>query len=231
MMSHKFRSAAGRPTAFVSNRLGRVRDGAVTVEFGVVLGALMLFILGGIELTRFSTLRHTASHAAYLAARESIYPGANVQTARRLAEEHLGHLGIKDAVIEFDPAVITERDSSVSVSVRIPFASNDWAVASFISSDAVGVATLLTERPAITMSRSLSRPTPVVVTQPPQNDFPLDRPPFDFPSFPSFPTGDPEPVDSPSDGPRPPTDQPTTPNRPPIDENPQPAPPVRPPLL
>lgn len=163
-----------------------VRTGAVTVEFSVVLVVLVLFIFGGIELTRFTMLRHTASHAAYLAARESIFPGANVENARALAQKHLENLGIKDAVIDFDPNVITEDDSLVTVSVRIPLASNDWALQQFVKSDAVGTATLLTERPPIATSQNLpTRPiTPRPTITPTSNPSPFPFPGFGPGSFP-----------------------------------------------
>ena len=85
------------------------RDGAATVEFALVCTLLFLLVFGGIEISRVSMLRHTADHAAYLAARDAIIPGADTATVETTAENHLATIGVVNATVTVTPGMIASR--------------------------------------------------------------------------------------------------------------------------
>ncbi len=99
------------------------RRGAATVEFALVCTILFLVVFAGVELSRLSMLRHTADHAAYLAARDAIVPGADADLIQGTAENHLPTIGVVSATVTVSPADITEETEEVEVTVTIPTAS------------------------------------------------------------------------------------------------------------
>ena len=142
------------------------RRGASAVEFAMVLPVLVLLIFGGIELTRVSMLQHTVDHAAYIAARDAIVPGANVSDVIQTAENHLQTIGVQGATITVTPSEITDSTTEVLVRVVAPVSGNSLVVPNFASSDVIGQARLLTERSPGQMSNSLPEPPP----PPPDDD-------------------------------------------------------------
>lgn len=134
------------------------RLGATAVEFAIAAVALFLIVFGAIEVTRISMLRHTADHAAYLAARDAIIAGADTADARAAAENHLATIGVNSAVVSISPNPINDATSSVEVTVSIPVASNSLVVPQFISGTITGRSQLLTERTPTQMAVNL--PTP-----------------------------------------------------------------------
>ena len=149
------------------------RRGATTVEFAMVSIVLVLLIFGGIEMTRMSMLRHTVDHAAYVAARNAIIPGAKASDVIAAAERHLDKVGLTGAVVTVDPEVITDESSVVEVLVRLPIAENSFAAPDFLYGDLIGRSALMTERAPIQMSGNLREPPP-----PPEPPTP-DPPPSD----------------------------------------------------
>ena len=144
------------------------RNGATSVEFAMVLPVMLILVFGSVELTRISMLRHTANHAAYVAARDAIVPGASTANAISSAEEHLSAVGINDAVVEISPATITEDTRLVEVTVSFPVASNSLVVPEFSSGNIVGQSSMITERSNVQMSESL--PTCLLYTSPSPRD-------------------------------------------------------------
>jgi Flp pilus assembly protein TadG len=122
------------------------RRGAAAVEFAVTFAVLILLLFAGFEFYRASMLRHGASHAAYLAARTAILPGANVSNVNAIAQTHLAAAGIRSAVVAVSPNPILEDTPLVDVTVTVPMADNSWLVPRFMSPSLVGRARLMTER-------------------------------------------------------------------------------------
>ena len=174
------------------------RHGATVVEFALVLPILLLFVFGGVELSRLAMLRHTANHAAYAATRKAIVPGANVANVIQKAEDHLAMIGISNASVTVNPSVITESTSIVEVEVTFPIADNSLVVPEFVSGTVTGKSAMMTERSKASMSGSLpapppppppptppTPPTPPAPTPPPVS--PVPSPVIPVPSPPSPP--------------------------------------------
>lgn len=136
------------------------RSGAMIVDFAVTIPVLVLIVFAGIELGRGSMLRHTADHAAYVAARKAIIPGATAAETIEAGEDHLERIGIKDVVVSLSPTTITESTNLVEVQVSFPVASNSFVAPAFLTGTVSGRCRLLTERPPMTMSANLPKPPP-----------------------------------------------------------------------
>jgi hypothetical protein len=65
-------------------------------------------------------LVHTAAIAATEAARRSIVPGATAADCRSVALSELSMLGIAEADIQFDPPVLDDDTSQVTVNLAVP---------------------------------------------------------------------------------------------------------------
>lgn len=143
------------------------RFGAAAVEFAVAATVLVLLVFAGIEFTRVFMLRHTVDHAAYVATRQAIVPGANSSTVLARAREHLDTIGVVNADVQLDPSEITESTRVVEVRIMMPVASNSLVVPRFVSGDLVGVCRMMTERAPMIMSKSLPTPPPSPPPGPP----------------------------------------------------------------
>lgn len=170
----------------------------------MTFGVLVMLVFGGIEIVRFSMLRHTVDHAAYMAAREAIVPGADPATVRQRAADHLAAIGVNGGTIVLSPNPILESTSVVEVTVMAPVSNNLWITPQFLTGDLIGSSRLMTERAPIQMAAAL--PTP--------------PPPPAPPAPPRAPT--PTPTPGPSLG---------TPPPPPPPASPPPPPPPPPPML
>lgn len=192
------------------------RQGATSVEFAMTIPILLLIVFGGIEFGRASMLRHTADHAAYVAARHAITPGASVDDVRQQAADHLDAHGVSDYVITVSPDPITYDTTLVEVSVSFPASSNSFVVPDYLSGDIHGNCEMITERPPIILANALPEPPP----PPAPPTFPT-RPTFPtiptFPTTPTFPTSPTSPT-----SPSPPTT--TMPTAPPTTTRPTPPP-------
>lgn len=183
------------------DRRSTPRRGAAAVEFAAAFSVLVLLIFGGIELTRVTMIRHSIDHAAYVAARDAIVPGATSAAVLQRAQDHLAVVGIQNAVITLIPANIEESTSVVEVRVTAPLASNSYGVPQYVGGDLVGRARLMTERSPIQMAANLPEPPP-----PPALPLP--------PAPPDRPSPQPTPV-TPSPGPPSPPSPPPPPPPPP----------------
>lgn len=147
--------------------LGFHRRGATVVEFALTFPILLIVVFGGVELTRFSMLKHTANHAAHAATRKAIIPGADVADVIARAEEHLAAIGIRGGVVTVTPAVITEATNRVQVDVSFPTAENSLVVPEFVSGNVTGQSAMITERSRGQMSMNLpAPPTPEILAAP-----------------------------------------------------------------
>ena len=204
------------------------RQGAAAVEFAIAMIVLVAIVFGGIEFVRVSMLRHTVDHAAYLAARDAIVPGANSVDVENRAEQHLAKMGVVDAIVTVSPETIVEDTEQVEVTVTLPVGKNSFVVPQFMSGVIRGRSTLLTERAPMRMSATLPEPPPPPPVDPPP---PADPPPADPPPE------DPPPEEPPPEEPppeEPPPEEPPPEEPPPEDpgnSDPPPEPPPPPPSL
>ena len=235
------------------------RRGVTTVEMAMIAAVLFLFIFGGFEVTRLVSLKQTAEYASYAGARAGIISGATAAEAEAMAAAHLRAVGVRDADIVVEPAVIDEATDIVKVRVGIPMSSNSWGVPQFFAATLSGQSSLLTERAATVMNETVQNlpttPPPGTPTnppptnpEPPTNPQPPSPPsPPQPPTQPSDPPGGPGGGGGPGDGPSvppvggngpgspdppspgTPSTPPTPPPPPPPPLPPPPPPPPRPP--
>lgn len=174
----------------------RPHFGAAAVEFAVCAVVLVILVFGGIELARASMLQHIADHAAYIAAREVIIPGADANTAKAVANDYMNKLGVTGASIAVNPTTITDSDTEVDVTVTLPSSGNLWVTPQFVLGNLEGSCRLMTERSPAQLSNSLPEPPP-----PPA---PPTPPPSPTPTPTPSPTPTPTPAPTPAPPPPPP---------------------------
>lgn len=131
------------------------RSGATVVEMAVVSTVLFTILVSGVELTRVTTLRHSADHAAYVGARRAIITGATSAQVETIVQTHMDSLGIRDASVTVTPELITEDTAEVEVQVSVPLAKNTWINPGVYGSQLTGRARLMTERAAFVMSQTV----------------------------------------------------------------------------
>lgn len=113
-------------------RSARIRQGAYTVEFAVCCGLFFMIMMAGIEFTRFMYARHSVDQAAYEAARLGIVPGATPSQVTAAANRILGATGIRNSTVTVSPSTFDGSTSTVTVSIRCPYADNSWIGPMFI---------------------------------------------------------------------------------------------------
>jgi len=168
------------------------RTGATALEMALVSSLLFAVLMGGMEMSRLATLRHSADYASYLGARRGIVSGATEADVRSAAVRHLENLGVQNAEITIDPVPITEETTSVHVRVAIPLTDNSWVIPKYMTTSVHGETTLLTERSPIVMSHAVPDPPPEPKPEPKPD-----------PSPPPKPEPDPEPEPDPQPQPPP----------------------------
>ncbi|TWT49741.1 TadE-like protein [Rubripirellula amarantea] len=190
---------------FVASQVRRPhhRTGAAAVEFAMAMLVLVVTVFGGIEITRVAMLRHSIDHAAYVASRAAIVPGASSAEVIDSAHAHLSKLGIVNGDVTVNPAVIGEDTSEVQVIVTIPVADNSFVLPRYVTGNLSGQSTLMTERSPMQMASTLPTPPPPPPADPPSEDPPSDDPPSGDPPSDDPPADDP-PAEEPSPPPPPP---------------------------
>lgn len=108
------------------------RRGAVAVELAICLPIFLLIFFAAFEFCRANMIRHTADNAAYEAARRVVVPGATADDARSTASSMLNIIGVSDATIDVEPAVIEATTPEVTVSLTVPLNSNLFLVPVFL---------------------------------------------------------------------------------------------------
>jgi Flp pilus assembly protein TadG len=109
-----------------SRRSARNRQGAYTVEFALCCGLFFMIMMAGIEFTRFMYAKHSVDQAAYEAARLGIVPGATPSQVTAVANRILGATGIRNSTVTVSPSTFNGSTSTVTVSIRCPYADNSW---------------------------------------------------------------------------------------------------------
>lgn len=104
----------------------RERQGAYTVEFALCCGLFFMIMMAGIEFTRFMYAKHSVDQAAYEAARVGIVPGATPSQVTAAANRILGATGIRNSTVTVSPSTFNGSTSTVTVSIRCPYADNSW---------------------------------------------------------------------------------------------------------
>ena len=107
------------------------RRGAITVEFALICTAFFAIVLGTIEFSRISIIRHAVDNAAYEGARTGIVPGATASEVVAATQAHLNNVQLTSANITVTPSVITDSTPSVTVDIEIPVGANSWVVPNF----------------------------------------------------------------------------------------------------
>ncbi len=153
------------------------RRGAAAVEFAVAVIVLLAFFFSGIEFYRVSMLRHTADHAAYVAARVAMIPGATAADAIASAQSQLDAVGVQSASIVISPNPITEETTAIHVNVSIPVPENSWLAPRHLFGTLTGSSILLTERAPVIMSQGLLEPPPPTSDDDDDDDDDDDSPP------------------------------------------------------
>lgn len=107
------------------------RQGAVAVEFAIVVPLLFLFFFAGFEFMRVAMVRHTVDNAVYEGARVGIIPGGTNAEIRAEASRILGTIGINDFNLEVVPANITDATQDITVRVTVPLDRNTYVPANY----------------------------------------------------------------------------------------------------
>lgn len=110
----------------------QARGGMVSVEFALTAPILFLLIFGAIEFTRANMLMHTTSLAATEGARTAIIAGATSSDVDQAVRAELQSIGITNADVVIDPAIITPDTDVVAVGVGVPVdSSNGYLIPRF----------------------------------------------------------------------------------------------------
>lgn len=126
----------------------RPREGAVVVEFALLLPILLLFFAAMIEISRALLLQHTVDSAAYEGARSAMVPGADAEDAVKAAMELLDSAKLKHGKITVEPTEITELTPVISVTVEVPLTANCWTTPLWFKKEKIrSEVTLICERP------------------------------------------------------------------------------------
>ncbi len=97
------------------------RSGAAAVEFALVAPLFLVFLFGTIELGRLALARNVIANSSREAARLAIIEGAQASDVIATAQ-YYASVGSVDNVT----ATMTESDSTVTVTVSIPFREVSW---------------------------------------------------------------------------------------------------------
>jgi Flp pilus assembly protein TadG len=101
------------------------RDGALSVEFALVLPILMTALFAFFEISRASMIQHATEAAAYEGARVGIIPGATPQKIEQSVQFVLNSVGVTNFRVDVSPANITNQTQRVSVTVNVPFSETN----------------------------------------------------------------------------------------------------------
>jgi Flp pilus assembly protein TadG len=99
------------------------REGAVAVEFALVLPLLFLVLFGFFEISRASMIQHATEAAAYEGARAGIVPGATQQEVENQVAFVLNSVGVNDFTVNVEQNVVVGPDLKIRVTVNVPFSA------------------------------------------------------------------------------------------------------------
>ena len=129
-------------------RRRRIRRGAVTVEFAMILPVFLLLTFAAIEFGRLNILRHAIDNATYEATRKAIVPGASADDVIACAENYMiNKVGASGATATVTPEPLDETVDVVTVRLELPLDENAWITPTFSAGKTlVSECTLRTER-------------------------------------------------------------------------------------
>lgn len=113
-------------TARRRHSIGRLRSGAVVVEFAICAPILFMFFFAALEFSRVNMIRQTIENATYEGSRRGIVPGATADDCRNAAQAVLNTVSTNNATVNVSPSVITSNTSQVTVSISVPINDNSW---------------------------------------------------------------------------------------------------------
>ena len=96
------------------------------MEVALTLPIFFLVLLMSIEAARLNTLRNTIENAAYEGARAGIVPGASTTDVTDTITPLMKVIGAKNVTVTTNPTVITDSDTTITVTVDAPLSSNSW---------------------------------------------------------------------------------------------------------
>jgi Flp pilus assembly protein TadG len=147
-------------SAILATRRREQRTGAAAVEFAVAISVLLMIVFASIEFVRLSMLRHSVTHASYLAARRGIIIGATANEARQVALDHLDVFGLSGAAVTVTPSDITDQTEFIEVNVSVPVTGNSWISPVYFNGSLAGRTRILAEREAADMNRAVVQSPP-----------------------------------------------------------------------
>lgn len=123
------------------------RAGATAVEFALIFPIILTFFVASMAFTQAFMLRDTAQHAAYKGVRRGIVWNATTADVQAEVQGFLSQLGIRDAVITTEPAVIDNNVPTIRVNVSIPMNRNAWVASPFMPSEFAPSSSVALNRP------------------------------------------------------------------------------------
>ncbi len=91
-----------------------------------------MVVMAGIEFSRANMLLHSTTIAAAEGARRGIIPGATADEIEAVARQELSYMGIAEAIVLVQPAIITKDTTLVTVGVHVPInAANGYIIPQF----------------------------------------------------------------------------------------------------
>lgn len=100
------------------------REGAVAVEFALVLPLVFLFLFATFEIGRANMIRHAAQAASYEGARVAIIPGSNSGDVRKAVQATMDSVGVTSFQLSLSPTNLTNQTKKVTVSIEVPLDQN-----------------------------------------------------------------------------------------------------------
>lgn len=106
----------------------RGRRGTATVEFAVVAPALIILIIGSLQLFRFYSVANTLELATMEGARRGILHGGSLAQAELATESYLEFSNIQNASIEISKALNESNRYEMTIAVNCPMSGNGFLV-------------------------------------------------------------------------------------------------------
>lgn len=113
------------------------RDGAVMVEFAIVVPVLFLLFFASMELCRVAMIRHTVNNAIYEGCRVGIIPGATTGEVQGETQRILSSIGLNNVSISIAPPVIDRSTEEITVRVDVPLDDNSFVPNQFVAGRSV----------------------------------------------------------------------------------------------
>jgi Flp pilus assembly protein TadG len=113
------------------------RRGVTAVELAIMAPLIFFLFFSLIEFSRANMMRHAVASAAFEGARTAIVPGATADDARTAALKMLKAVAAINTDVTVDPATITDKTPTVTVTVEVLLDDNAWVVPKFFRGGAL----------------------------------------------------------------------------------------------